>query len=173
MAKVKSRNLVERASVGVDMVVRDTTLPRVTDTASPDYGEYPALLGIDGKPATLRILGPDSPTARKIEYEDRAHYQNLAYARMQSGAAQGAITASDVAEESERILEKMVRLTVGWTGWEDDNDNPVPFSSDGVRELYTNDPSILEQARTFQGNRRGFFGTPSVHSEGTANTSSD
>jgi hypothetical protein len=166
MAKLSSLNLVDRAGRGAVLVVRDTTQPVGED------GEHPAILAADGSPATLTLLGMDSPQARRIQYRTRAAFQSRVLARAHAAQKADGITPDDIAEQAEADLDLLVALTVDWHGFEDDDDQPIPCTPAAVRALYAASPIILEQALAFVQDRRRFFGPPSTPSAGTSSTSS-
>jgi hypothetical protein len=154
MARIEKLNILTRATAGAAMIVRDLT-------GEPnDDGEAPALLAVDGTPATLTLLGADSPQAKRQGYHKQAAAQNRLYANAFSGkkGKKGAtVTPDDIAEQEADDLETLVALTVGWHGFEDSNDKPIAFSAEEVRSLYASSPMIREQALEFISQRANFF----------------
>lgn len=153
MARIEKLNLLAAASAGAAMIVRDLT----ADTN--DDGDAPPLLAIDGTPATLTLLGSDSPQAKRQGYHKQAAAQNRLYANAFSGKKQkgATVTAEDIAEQEADDLETLVSLTVAWHGFEDADDQPIPFSAEAVRSLYASSPMIREQALEFIAKRANFF----------------
>lgn len=165
MAKIASLKLATKAEAGATMIVRDPF------GEPDDEGEIPALLAADGTPATLTLLGADSEVARRLDFRRAAAAQNRLYAQaFGKGKRQAVVTAEDIAEQATHDLEKLVTLTVGWHGFEDEDGDPLPFTADAVRELYAQNPFIREQALSFIADRSRFFGqfsTPSAPSSST------
>jgi hypothetical protein len=105
------------------------------------------------------VLGAASREAKRFTYEVRATFQNRVTARTIANAARRSgrgqqgdvasavhVTADDIAAQEAHDLDKMAALTVAWHGFEDDNDQPVPFTTAAVRELYALNADILAQA---------------------------
>jgi hypothetical protein len=168
MAKLGTLKLKTKAEQGATMIVRD---PFGEPT---DDGEQPALLAADGTPATLTLLGADSETARKFEYRLQAEATNRAHAVIwNSGKRRSvAVTPEEKAEEAARRIDKMVALTVGWHGFEDDEDQPIPFSEEAVRCLYEQNLFIYQQAEAFVNDRARFFARSSTDSASSSSTTS-
>lgn len=167
MAKIGALKLVTKASLGSVMIVRDRF-------ASPVNGEFPPLLAADGSPATLTLMGADSPTARRLGYQRAAQAQNRLYASaFGKKDATVVITPDDVAEQALFDIERLVALTIDWHGFEDDDDQPIAFDPALVRELYEQNPDIREQALAFVEDRSAFFGRSSTPSGASSPTSSD
>ncbi|MCO4101054.1 MAG: hypothetical protein HEQ38_17005 [Gemmatimonas sp.] len=173
MAKISSRRLKDRAEQGATMIVRDRLEPLVDDEKSPYDGEFPPLLSREGKPCTLTLLGADSETAKRLDRQRSASAQNRVVASMfGKSKARAAMTPEDIAEQAQHDLDKLVTLTVGWYGWEGEDEEPVPFSAEAVRELYEQDPDTREQALQFIGDRAVFFARSSTLSVPSSSTSS-
>jgi len=154
MAKISTLNHVRAASVGAVMIVRDMLV------APGDDDQPPPLCGVDGSSCTLTLLGLDSPEAKKIDYRVKAGFQNRILARATGGKHKTiVVTPDDVAQQVEDELELLVALTLNWSGFEDDADQPLPFSKPNVRMLYEGAPTIRLQAAEFIGNRASFLGS--------------
>jgi hypothetical protein len=167
MAKIGSLKLAQRAEQGATMTVRDTLAETDED------GELPPLLAADGTPATLTLLGADSETARRLDYRRQAAAQNRVVTSMFGGKSKrGAVTADDIAEQYDHDLNRLVTLTVGWHGFEDDEGEPLPFSAEAVKELYAQNAFIREQALSFIQDRTRFFAPSSTPSAPSSSTSS-
>lgn len=168
MARIGKLNILTLAAVGATMIVRDLT------GETNDEGEAPALLAVDGTPATLTLLGADSPTAKRQGYHKQAAAQNRLYANAFSGKKKrgATVTPDDIAEQEADDLETLVALTVGWHGFEDSNDKPIPFSADEVRSLYASSPMIREQALEFINQRANFFDKSPTRSANSSSISS-
>lgn len=168
MAKLGTLKLKQQAEAGATMIVRDPF------GETNDDGELPPLLAADGTPATLTLLGADSETARKLDHQRAAAAQNRIYAgAFGSGKKKSVVvTPEDIAEQTAYETEKLVALTVGWHGFEDEEGAPLPFTADGVRELYVQNPLIREQAITFLTDRTRFFARSSTPSAPSSSTTS-
>ncbi len=154
MARLEKLNILTRATAGATMIVRDV------HGEPNDDGDAPTLLAIDGTPASLTLLGADSPQAKRQGYHKQAAAQNRLYANAFSGKKnkRGAtVTPDDIAEQEADDLETLVALTVDWHGFEDSNDKPIAFSADAVRSLYASSPMVREQALDFINSRANFF----------------
>lgn len=174
MAKISSRRLKARAEEGAEMIVRDRLAPLVDDETSPFDGEFPPLLSREGTPCTLTLLGGDSETAKRFDRQRAAAAQNRVVVSMfGKGKARGNVTVEDIAEQAQHDLDKLVTLTVGWYGFEGEDDEPIPFSAEAVRELYEQDPDTREQAIQFIGDRAAFFARSSTRSAPSSSISSD
>lgn len=167
MAKLRTLKLVDQAAAGAVCIVRDRFAPVVN-------GEFPPLLAADGSPVTLTLLGADSPAAKRLGYQRAAQAQNRLYASAfgKQKDATIVVTPDDVAEQAAFDLERLVTLTIDWHGFEDDEDQPVAFSKELVRELYEQNPDIREQAMAFVEDRATFFGRSSTPSAPSLPTSS-
>ena len=165
MAKIGTLRLKQQAEAGATMVVRDPFGERDED------GELPALLAADGTPATLTLLGADSDTAKRLDYQRQAAAQTRVVATMFGAKKKSAtVTAEDIADQAAFDLEKLVTLTVGWHGFEDEEGVAIPFSADAVRDLYAQNAFIREQAMAFVGDRSRFFARSSTLSADSLST---
>lgn len=165
MAKIASLKLKQQAEAGATMLVRDPFGER------DDDGDLPLLRAADGTPASLTLLGADSTIARRMDYQRAATAQNrISAAMLGRGKAKAVVTPEDIAEQAAHDIDRLVALTVGWHGFEDEDDQPVPFSAEAVRELYEQNPLIREQAFAFLADRARFFGRSSTLSAPSSST---
>lgn len=102
----------------------------------------------DGKPVTLKLLGPDSDKYRALT---RAQVRK----RFQRASSPDA-TKDTFAEDEADALEIMVACTVGWSGILTTKGEPIPCTPETVRALYTNFPAIRDQADVFMASRANF-----------------
>lgn len=161
-----------RAVDGAVMVVRDFRAAKDKTT-----GLQPPLLSADGTACTLTLLGLDSAVAKQMHYARAAAARNRVEQRLQAlsagvDAPMTELTPDDIAAEDAADLDLLVALTTGWSGFEDDDDQPAVFSPDAVRTLYAQCPPIREQALAFIGDRTRFFGGSKATSAATSNISS-
>lgn len=160
MAKISTLQFTRRAEAGAVLTVQDPANP-----------EQP-LLGADGAPATLTLLGTDSSVAKRFQQARAALMQSRLYASAFSAKGKTAdaspeVTPADVAEQEEAELDLLVALTTAWSGFEDDEGVPVLCTPDTVRALYEQCPPIRAQAYAFVSDRARFFAssaTPSAPS---------
>lgn len=155
MARVNQLNRKNTAEEAGVMVVRDRFAP-----VDPETGEWPALLSKDGRPCTLSVLGNESRVAKRFDMQKDAAFQNRLIARSVGAALKSrrgrttalptvAVTVDDVIAQKEAELDKLAGVTVDWYGFEDDDDQPVPFSTEAVRALYVSNPDIVAQVMEF------------------------
>lgn len=163
MAKFSSRNLTARANAGATCRFRDETRPRQIDEAlkgTPEFGQHPLLMGIDGEPSTISFYGLDSDVARRMQFIARAEFQSALIAAQAAGEKIDHISADDLEREDAANFDLVCALAFAWRGWEDDDDVPILFSPDKVRELFTNDRALYLQALAFLRERDRFFASP-------------
>jgi hypothetical protein len=161
MAKLSTLQFSGRADTGAALVIMDPLNP-----AEP-------LRGADGAPATITLRGIDSPTAKRLQYEQRAAASVAAAARASedgSDAALYTVTVDDIETLIANTIALLVALTVDWTGFEDDAGAPLPCTPEHARALYAQCEPIREQATAFLNDRARFFAasaTPSAPSPRT------
>lgn len=97
----------------------------------------------------IRVMSVDSDEYRKEAM--RLQNESMRYYRKNRGKT----TAERIAQEA---LDLLVAVTVGWEGVEE-NGQPLPFSKDNCRRVYTEIPFIKEQVDEFVGDRRNFIKT--------------
>ena len=97
----------------------------------------------------ITLLSIDSDEYHKVSM--RLQNENIKFARKNRGKTTAEKLNSDA-------LDLLVGVTVGWTGITDGaNDDPVPFSAENCRKIYTELPFIREQVDEFLGDRRNFI----------------
>lgn len=96
---------------------------------------------------TISVMSPDSDDYRKIALQQQN--ENIKYVRKNRGKT----TAEKMAEDSMNLL---VAITVGWNGLLE-NGQPIPFTPDNVRKVYTEFPFIKETVDEFTADRRNFI----------------
>jgi hypothetical protein len=118
-----------------------------------------SLQGVDlkdanGKPVTLKLLGPDSDKYRSMtRAQVRKRFQRAAVSSAQ--AAQPAQTDTFLDDEAD-ALEILVACTVGWSGVNTTKGEAIPCNAETVRALYQNFPAIRDQADVFMATRANF-----------------
>lgn len=162
MAKLSSLKFAARADVGAAMTVMDPL-----DLTKP-------MLAANGSPSTLTLLGLDSAVGKRLEFESRAARQarETALARAESTEAP-TFDPEELAAEHQRTIDKLVELTIDWSGFEDDEGNTVAFSKELVRELYEQNEDIVYQALAFYYDKPRFFAASATPSAPSPTTASD
>lgn len=125
------------ANEGADMQVKH-----------PTTGE---VLMDNGEPVTIKLLGTDSDAFQRVN--DVAINRRL--------KTPGRILPT--AEEQRAIaIDMLVSCTLGWKGIGDDKGQPLPFTKDNCRMLYTKARWLREQVDVFVGDRSNFTKQPSA-----------
>ena len=94
----------------------------------------------------IRLLSPDSERYRQID-------NRIRYATTKSMTKRGGLSAEELSESG---LQLLIQATVGWENVIFDG-QPIQFSPENVRTVYTDFPFIREQVDRFLGDRRNFF----------------
>lgn len=101
----------------------------------------------DGEPTgiTLKVISSDSRVPASLA---RTHYQEL-----------GKSSKVDLLDAERRNIEVCAACIVGWTGLEDDEGNPLPYSPEQAKELLarTELSFVREQVQDFVAKRTNFF----------------
>lgn len=98
---------------------------------------------------TITLLGQDSTVYRKIQLAKQQAILN----RMGKGKKNLELDAERIGNE---IIDEMVKLTTGWTGFKLDGNDLEP-TRDNVLMVYTDWAWIKDQAQEFVNNRANFF----------------
>lgn len=157
MAKLSTIDITTRANAGTTFTPQLPTLSA--------HGEYEPIRGADGTPATITLLGADSAVAKRLTRQQRATLQNRMAGMAFSGKKQDGLTESDIEAQEAYDLDLVVACTVAWTGFEDDDDAPLPCTEAHVRALYEAAPYLVDQALRHLRDRSRFFG-PSLSPSG-------
>lgn len=113
------------------------------------------LIARNGDPVVISVLGSDSAKYRTLT---RAQLRK----RMEAMAAgKQALTEAEMDETERDVIDVLVACTVGWKGVLTTEGEPIPFSEDNVRKLYTNYPVIREQVDEFISKRANFISASS------------
>lgn len=109
------------------------------------------VLAKNGKEIAIILQGPDSQTFRRA-------VRAQAIRRMQGdGLSPKDITEATLEQVETETFETLVACSIGWENVLDTNGDPIEFSKDAVRALYTRWPAVREQAERFYGDRRNFL----------------
>jgi len=122
-----------KSESGVEMTVRR-------------IGTTEPLLSKDGKPVTLKVLGPDSETFRSLSREQSR-------ARIVKQATGQPADDDSIDRDTVDIL---AACTKGWSNVNAKDGTPIPFSADAARDLYRQYPAIRDQVDAFMGARVNF-----------------
>lgn len=98
---------------------------------------------------TITLLGQDSSVYRKIQLAKQQAILN----RMGKGKKNIELDAERIGNE---IIEEMVKLTTGWTGFQLEGKDLEP-TPENVLMVYTEWTWIKDQAQEFVNNRANFF----------------
>lgn len=160
--KLSQLNVRAASETPAPMILRNRYAALVEQ---PDTGalDFPALLGSNGAPIVLRLLGAHSSVVRAHDARRKATFQTrmiaraiAAQARRRGRAAEsvdvgvaGAVTADDIVAQADADMEKAVACCVDWSGIEDDDGQPLPCTDENKRALFTAMPDALAQALEF------------------------
>lgn len=90
----------------------------------------------DGSEVTMTVLGAQSKARRKAE----------------DAAAQSLARAGRAGFEPEAMRARRLNLAAacvtGWSGWEDESNQPIPFSAANVKTVFATDDRILAQVES-------------------------
>ena len=116
-----------------------------------------------GEAITLTLKGPDS-----TEY--RASTRAQVRKRM---ARSGVPDEATVADDEADTLDILAACTIAWSGvMTKDSDDPVPFSTASVRQLYLEFPAIRDQVDVFMASRVNFTRASARSSSNSESSSS-
>lgn len=101
----------------------------------------------DGKPVTIKLLGPDSIAYRKA---------NRDMVRKRVRAASASEPEPTFEEGEAESVALLASLTVGWSGIVNSKGEPVPCTRDAAISLYDRFPAIRDQVDVFVAQRGNF-----------------
>jgi hypothetical protein len=127
----------------------DFALSALDTVTKAEEGINVPLLNLDGTPLPnankdpqgLTLLGGDSKQYRAASrnlQRSRLERMQKSRGKLSTDEELDAATAEDI--------ELLVAVTTGWFGILDSKGKEIPFSKEGVRELYTRYPVVREQA---------------------------
>lgn len=163
MAEISSILLGSRAEAGAKMTVANPLKP-----TEP-------LLGADGTPATITLLGIDSKVARRHQHRLDAARESKVYEKAFNKATDelmdlgNVVTEDDIEARDAVALDLLVALTVAWSGFEAGGE-PFPCTPENVRQLYEECAPIRAQADAFVRDRARFFVDSAASSPSTPST---
>jgi len=166
MPKARPYSPTQRAAEGAVLHVLDRHAKRTK-------GKFPPLIAADGTPVTLKMMGSDSPAARRLRYATSAEQMNVSITRLRAGESESGQTPDDVALDEHRAIEKCARLLIAWTGVTEDDGSVSPCTYANAMVLFTDDDDLRQQALDFVEDRALFFAQCSTPSVDTASTSFD
>jgi hypothetical protein len=165
MAEISSIFLRSRAEAGAKMTVTNPLNPTEL------------LLGADGTPATITLIGIDSKVARRHQHRLDAAKESKIYekafnkANDESMDLGNVVTEDDIEARDEVSIDLLVALTVAWSGFEMAGE-PFPCTAENARRLYEESPPIRAQADAFVRDRARFFVDSAASSPSTPSTGS-
>lgn len=101
----------------------------------------------DGKPITIKLLGPDSIAYRKA---------NRDLVRKRVRAANAAEPEPSFEENEAESIALLASLTVGWHGITNGKGEPVACTREAAAALYERFPAIRDQVDVFVAQRGNF-----------------
>lgn len=116
----------------------------VLNVINPDTGEPAG--------ATITLMSPEHPKARAQAMQaERA--RRAAAARVKRQAPE------DPETQRERFLDRLAYMTIGWSGFEEDDGSPMVHSEERAREIYGNPAFawVRDQVIEFIGDRENFI----------------
>jgi len=122
-----------------------------TSAKSEEGVEMPLVLPngdkVDG--ASIRVIGRDSK-----DYQDKSHKLSTRRIREATKSSGSGLQSEDLQADG---LELAVTATKGWTGLSDGG-QPLEYSADNARKIYTKYPWLREQVAAFVTDRANFLG---------------
>ena len=139
----------------------DFALDTIDTKARSIRGAEMTVLGLNGLPLlnskkeehAIMLQGPDSPTYRRLLH---ANTQKRILAAAEA-AERGEKIVPDPLEAEADAIEVMAQCTLGWRGFLSPDGEPIEFSTDAARELYSRFPVIREQVDAFMTRRVNFL----------------
>jgi hypothetical protein len=147
----------EESTMQFDLAQIDTKTLAETGVEMPVKSlDGKPLIARNGDPVVISVLGSDSTKYRTLT---RAQLRK----RMEAMAAgkQGALTEAEMDETERDVIDVLVACTVGWKGVLTTEGEPIPFTEDNVRKLYSAYPVIREQVDEFISKRANFISASS------------
>lgn len=134
------------------------------DTAAPE-GVLMPINGVDGQPIknskggspALVVISADTDIYRR--YVRKKQMEAIRKARLKKPED---VPVDEAADEAEAMaIEQYVLVTIGWRDILDEKGEPIPFTKEAARELFTKYPMVGEQLDVFCGQRANFIKKPS------------
>lgn len=129
------------------------TMDMFDTVTGSNMGTEIELVTKDGEPSgvKVRILGPDSDEA--LRSERHAMQRNMKFHQKNQ---------SNRVDPQADVIERLVAVTIGWTGMPGEDGKDLPFSKDAARAIYTNFPSIRRNVLQEHEDTKNFINGSSV-----------
>lgn len=116
----------------------------VLDVLNPETGEQCG--------AKITLMSPEHPDAR-------AHAMRIERERRSRAARSKRLAPEDPETQREQFIDRIAYMTLGWTGFEEDDGLPMAFSQERAREIYSNPAFawVRDQVIEFIGERENFI----------------
>lgn len=114
------------------------------------------LIAKNGKPVSIKLLGPDSDMYREFT---RRQVQK----RFAKASDTKSLDKIDFEEVESDTLDLLSSCTIGWSNVLDKDGNEIAFTRETARVLYANYPVLREQVDSFVANRANFLRASLVH----------
>lgn len=108
------------------------------------------LIGKDGKPVTITVMGPDSK-AYRMQTRDAVRK------RLRSAQTTDATTDDAFDADEAEAVDMLARITKSWTGICNTEGNPIPCNTDAARALFAAFPAVRDQVDAFVSSRLNFI----------------
>lgn len=109
------------------------------------------LLDANGKPVTIKVMGPDSTKYRSLSRSQiRKRLTRMA-------AGQKEVTEADMDETESDGLDILAACTISWTGVLTPKGEEIPCNAENARKLYLHYPVVKEQIDAFISERENFL----------------
>lgn len=91
---------------------------------------------LTGEPtgATVTVMGPTHPSRRQLDFAIASRDAKRMFEMMRKGRHAEQV---DPEEEDKRVTERLVKYTVGWSGFASDDGRPLEFTPGAANKLYS------------------------------------
>lgn len=102
--------------------------------------------------AFITLVGPENPKRKSLEHARQRKVRD-SIARTQR------LPVTDPADDEQDAIDRLVSLTIGWSGITDESGQEIPFTPDAARKVYEDDDNgwIRIQLLTALEDRRLFI----------------
>jgi hypothetical protein len=126
---------------------------KVSETATielTDPFDHTTLLNDDGSPMTISVYGPYSSAYRQINH----NVTNKRLMKSQRSGGKVSITSEEIEATN---FEKFVKCTAGWHLTLKSGEGIAEFSQEAARQLYKEEPWVLEQVKAVLEDEKAFL----------------
>lgn len=115
-----------------------------------DPFDHTTLLNDDGSPMTITVHGPYSSVYRQIDHT----VTNKRMMKAQRSGGKISLTSEEIEASS---FEKFVKCTAGWHLTLKSGEGIADFNLDAVRQLYKEEPWVLDQVKVVLEDEKAFL----------------